>query len=120
MRITESEEALQFASKHFLDFALPDGTVYWHTPNGGHRKKAVAGKLKAQGVLAGVPDWTIIHNGKVIFLELKTRRGTLTDGQKEFRDRVQAQGLDHYVCRSLTEIELALNAAGVPVKARAA
>lgn len=30
--------------------------LMYHVPNGGHRVKAVAGKLKAQGVKAGIPD----------------------------------------------------------------
>ena len=32
------------------------GLLWCHIPNGGHRHKAVAGKLKAQGVKPGVPD----------------------------------------------------------------
>ena len=30
--------------------------LIYHVPNGGHRLKAVAAKLKAQGVKAGIPD----------------------------------------------------------------
>jgi hypothetical protein len=30
--------------------------LIYHVPNGGHRHKAVAAKLKGQGVKAGVPD----------------------------------------------------------------
>lgn len=30
--------------------------LIYHVPNGGHRVKAVAAKLKAQGVKAGIPD----------------------------------------------------------------
>ncbi len=32
------------------------GLLWCHIPNGGHRHKAVAAKLKAQGVKPGVPD----------------------------------------------------------------
>lgn len=56
-------------------------------PNGGHRHKAVAGKLKAQGVKAGVPDLFLAHpvrkatvNGVSgpcagLFIEMKRERG---------------------------------------------
>lgn len=30
--------------------------LIYHVPNGGHRHKATAGKLKEQGVKAGIPD----------------------------------------------------------------
>lgn len=73
MRITESEDRLQMDSKRYLDVALPSDAIAWHTPNGGHRSKAVAGKMKAFGVLSGVPDWIILWQGRVLFLELKNQ-----------------------------------------------
>ena len=33
--------------------------LIYHVPNGGHRHKAVAAKLKGQGVKAGVPDLVV-------------------------------------------------------------
>ena len=48
-----SEEAEQRALAQWLDLHK----ILWcHVPNGGQRSKAVAGKLKAAGVKAGVPD----------------------------------------------------------------
>lgn len=48
-----SEEAEQRALAQWLDLHR----ILWcHVPNGGQRSKAVAGKLKAAGVKAGVPD----------------------------------------------------------------
>lgn len=120
MRITESEDRLQTDSKRYLDVALPADAIAWHTPNGGHRSKAVAGKMKAFGVLSGVPDWIILWQGRVLFLELKTKRGSLTPSQRVFRDAVKGQGFQHHVCRSLLEIELALGVFGIETKARLA
>lgn len=40
-----------------LELRLPDvAALIYHVPNGGHRHKLVAIKLKGQGVKAGVPD----------------------------------------------------------------
>ena len=48
-----SEEHEQRALALWLDWHK----ILWcHVPNGGERSKAVAGKLKAAGVKAGVPD----------------------------------------------------------------
>ena len=50
------------------------GVAWWAVPNGGHRHVATAGRLKAEGVRAGVPDLTVAlartpFSG--LFLELK-------------------------------------------------
>lgn len=120
MRKRESENELQKASRHFLNVALPADAVAWHTPNGARLTGAEAGKMKAFGVLPGVPDWIIVWDGRVLFLELKSKRGTLSDGQRAFRDKVTAQGFQYRVCRSLMEIELALGGFGIGTRARVA
>lgn len=120
MRIKETEDKLQRDSKVFLDATLPNDAVWFHVPNGEHRNKATAGKLKLYGVLAGVADWVIVHSGKVIFLELKTERGRLSDKQIDFRQRAISAGAHYFVCRSLLEIQLALEASGISGKAKVA
>lgn len=53
-------------------------------PNGGHRNKATAGKLKAEGVKAGVPDLFLPvarHGYHGLFVELKVQ------GRKPFREQ---------------------------------
>ena len=54
-------------------------------PNGGKRSHFEGVKLKAEGVLAGIPDICIpIPNGDhgALFLEFKTPKGRLSDKQK--------------------------------------
>lgn len=67
-------------------------TIY-AIPNGGLRKKGVAGKLKAEGVKAGVWDVHVPVRGGFgvmsedcgLWIEMKFGKNKLTDNQKEFR-----------------------------------
>lgn len=68
------EHAEQVALCRWLDFRqIPYAAI----PNGGHRHVAVARKLKAEGVKAGVPDVVLfkpsLHEGitKHVMVELK-------------------------------------------------
>ena len=57
------------------------------------------------GVLAGVADLCLIHNGELIFIEMKTEKGALRPAQEEFRDRVQSHVFKWFLCRSLEEFK---------------
>lgn len=77
-------------------------------PNGGHRNKATAGKLKAEGVRSGVSDVFVPipspvtgHTG--LYLELKVPGGKPTEAQLEFQQRVREQGFAATVTRSVDE-----------------
>lgn len=53
----ERECQEQAALMREIELRYPEVFVLiYHVPNGGHRHKAVAAKLKGQGVKAGVPD----------------------------------------------------------------
>lgn len=80
-------------------------------PNGGERNKAVASKLKAEGVKRGVPDvfvpvpvWNdgIIHRCG-LWLEFKApgdkgkAKGRLKKEQEEWRDFLILQNYSHFV-----------------------
>ena len=84
---TRPEEDEQRAVAQYLD--MRRDLVWCHVGNGGMRNRAEGGKLKAQGVKAGVPDILIFnatkegHVGTAI--ELKRRDGgKLTIGQMEW------------------------------------
>lgn len=73
------------------------GLIY-AIPNGGHRKKGVAAKLKAEGVRAGVPDlcWPIARHGyHGLYMELKIGRNRPTDAQRAWINTLIAQ--NYYV-----------------------
>ena len=75
----------------------PDLRLLFHVPNGGHRSKATAGRLKAAGVKAGVPDLILlVPRGKYhgMVCELKARGGRLTPDQRAWLKALEEQ--DYY------------------------
>jgi len=119
-----NEDALQCTVAQYLDVQSRAGTFYWfHVPNGGHRNRIVAAKLKSQGVKAGVWDCLLIgRNEKLYFIELKIdgrqrqKDGGLSEYQVEFKDKVTALGVpdEHFaVAYSLDDVTAALQRFGL-------
>ncbi|MFJ2548551.1 VRR-NUC domain-containing protein [Pseudomonas sp. NPDC087612] len=84
----------------------------YHVPNGGHRVKAVAAKLKAQGVKAGVPDLVLPmarggHFG--LYIEFKAKPpfdAAVSPSQDAYIQALLDQGYLAIVCRgSIDAIE---------------
>lgn len=115
--IPESLIARQVAG--FLEVALPAGAKFSHIPNGGHRTKAAAGKLRAEGVRPGVPDVLIlVPDVGTIWVELKNSAGRLSPHQEEWAETIRrTPRAAHFVCRSVEEVESALLSCGVPLRA---
>jgi hypothetical protein len=66
--------------RHLRARAAP-GVFAFHPANGGYRKPIEAAILRGLGVVAGVPDVIIIHDGRCFALELKAEGGRATDQQ---------------------------------------
>lgn len=79
--------------------------LIFHVPNGGHRVKAVAAKLKAQGVKAGIPDLVLpMARGGFfgLYIEFKATPpydAAISDSQHERIRKLNAQGYLAVVCR---------------------
>lgn len=70
-------------------------------PNGGQRHAAVAAKLKAEGVRAGVPDLFLPvsrHGFHGLFIELKAKGGKLQTNQADWLAHLTEQGYMAVVC----------------------
>lgn len=75
-------------------------------PNGGRRDEVTAGKLKAEGVLAGVADLILLKsnaNYGALLIEMKTRTGRQRDTQQEWQQLIEKDGYRYVVCRSLDD-----------------
>ena len=76
------EQSAIFEWAALMQGAYPELGLLFAIPNGGKRDKATAGKLKAEGVKAGVPDMCLpVSNGKYhgLFIELKVGENNPTD-----------------------------------------
>lgn len=73
----------------------PELALLFAIPNGGKRHVAVARKLKAEGVKAGVPDICLpVARGRrnALFIELKHGRNKATEKQLAWIDGLRAAG----------------------------
>lgn len=80
-------------------------------PNGGHRHKLTAIKLKKEGVRAGVLDIFLAYpKGKYhgLFLEMKVKNNRLQDNQKEWINRLEPAGYKCVVCWSWLDAKQAI------------
>lgn len=114
--MTEADLSRQVAD--FLDLVLPQDARFTHVASGGARSPAAAGKLKAEGVRPGCPDFVIVApNVGAIWIELKAPRGRTSHEQKAWAESIIRTPSNHYaLCRSLSEVDAALRAAGVIIK----
>lgn len=98
---SEEQEAL-FQWAEAMSGKYPCLRLMYHVPNGGHRSAAVAGKLKAEGVKAGVPDICLPsarggYHG--LYIELKAGKNKATKEQKEWLSALSEEGYKAVVCR---------------------
>ena len=111
------EDSLQRDVCQFLAVALPTGSMYFAIPNGGKRHAREAARMKGLGLRAGVPDLEVIHRGRALFIELKAKRGVMSAAQRDMLRLLGFCGCPVLLCRSVPEVEAALLAAGVPLRA---
>ena len=95
MILNVSEADHQKALADWLDAI---GVLWFHPPNGGHRHRAVAARLKAEGVKAGVPDvWILtppprVPDARGVVVELKKKGGRLSSAQRRWLDELAGLG----------------------------
>ena len=111
-----AEDVEQVALAQYLDYK---GLKWAHVPNGGQRSKAVAGKLKAQGVKPGVPDCLIFETppnypmAKGVAIELKRiKGGTVSQEQRGWLDHLGSQGWCCHVARGWKDAQAFLTEMG--------
>ena len=112
-----SEDQLQAAVAQYLAVALPHGAVPHHSPGEGQRSPGARARLVQSGFCTGWPDLEIVHQGRIIFIELKTLGGSLRKTQRATHRRLLEAGAPVMVCRSLAEVEDGLR--GLQLRLRA-
>ncbi len=109
-----TEDHIHRSVLKFLRAVLPTHWVVYHTPNGGSRHPIEAANMKGLGVIAGVPDLTIIGDGKTYFMEVKSKSGRLQPSQKMFFGKLDKNGIEYAVVRSIDDAAACLQAWGCP------
>jgi hypothetical protein len=81
-------------------------------PNGGYRAPKTARTMKAEGVVAGMPDLMLCHlddgdyvddPSGALFIEMKRKGGKATETQLEVHRKLRAQGYVVVVCEGRDE-----------------
>lgn len=108
-----TELQIHIAVVQHLKYRARKGVLWWHSANGELRTKRDAAKLRAMGVVPGIPDLMIVADGKTFGLELKTSRGRLSTEQKSMLDRMQAAGVFTGVAYGLDQALAIISAWGL-------
>jgi len=116
-RQEELDQIAIFRWAAYQEHVYPELKLLYHCPNGGKRSKAEAGRLKAAGVKAGVPDIFLpVPRGGYhgLYVELKVGKNTPTKAQSEWITELSKQGYKTSVCwgaeAAIAEIRGYLNA----------
>lgn len=98
------QEIFMYFNNTFCTAKNEPRSIIFSVPNDSKDLKEQLRK-KATGLMAGVSDLIVIHNGKVLFVECKDDKGRQSDKQKHFQELVEAQGFKYYIVRSLEEFK---------------
>lgn len=111
--LEHDEQVLLFQWIDLMKTQIPELANLFAIPNGGHRHKAVAAKMKAEGVKAGVPDiflaypnysWVtrdVMYSG--LFIEMKAGKNKTTESQDEWITRLREAYYKVVVCYGFEE-----------------
>jgi predicted RecB family endonuclease len=107
METTEhDEQCALFQWAALMENRIPGLKNLFAIPNGGHRYKAVAVKMKAEGVKAGVPDifLAVPRSGfHGLFIEMKAGRNKTSEKQNEWIAKLIQSGYMVVVCYGFEE-----------------
>lgn len=106
--ISESQLQAQCFQYAYNNFPQLRGLIF-HVPNGGTRNKAEAAKLKALGVIPGIPDIICLYNNKPIAIEFKTSSGKLSKPQNTIHQIWRNNNIPIFICRSFQQWKNIIN-----------
>jgi hypothetical protein len=111
------EHGLQVAVARLLELCLDPALTWWSGIDHAARLGARYGAdRKRRGVKRGIPDFLILVKGQpALGIEIKSETGRVSPEQKELRDDWRAIDHRYVICRSLGEVQQALNDNNVPM-----
>jgi hypothetical protein len=118
MKRRSPELDIQKAVMAYLKIALPRDAFCTAFPAeggaGGFRRGQ---RMKAAGLVPGVPDIIIVWNGWAFFLEVKTPVGRVSRKQALCHNLLVKAGAKVGVCRGIDDVDGMLECWGVPLRA---
>mgnify|MGYP001080078653 CR=1 FL=1 len=60
--------------------------------------------LQGLGCYPGVTDLIAVRDGRIVFIELKTKTGKQSDYQKQFQADLEAAGGEYILCRGIDDL----------------
>jgi len=80
---------------------------YFHVPNGGKHKVWYLHKLVRMGMKSGVPDLVLeFPDGKMVYLEIKTDKGRLSEKQIIWQKVSKVLNTPHYVIKGSVDANM--------------
>lgn len=110
-----TEDQIQRQLLGWLKAVCPRAIVF-AVPNGEHRSKITASRLKGQGVLPGAPDLVIAHDGVIAFVEVKRPKGRQSPAQIAFQEKCAEHLLPYGVVRGEGDLREFLNDIGIKTR----
>lgn len=106
-----AEERLQSGIVELLRLSADPNCIWYAVPNGEKRSIATGRRLKAMGVVAGIPDMAfVLPNGFAAFIEFKSEKGVLSQAQSAFRDKCIRTGVAYCCVSTFDQAVAALTA----------
>lgn len=101
----------------FLDWVVIPPAMWTTIPAGWTAmNKGAAGRLKACGLKAGMPDLMVFHDGSAIGIELKAGGHQLTEVQKVMHMKLLEAGIRVCTARSVDDVEQILRVYKIPMR----
>ena len=84
---------------------------FFHIPNQGIRSVRYKMLLASMGLKAGCPDLILeFKNGKIVYIELKSKKGSLSKAQKLWHNKSIALKTPHYILKGeINDLKIQLN-----------
>jgi Holliday junction resolvase len=75
------------------------GWLVMHIPN-----QSTRGRQRWAGLMPGAPDLVAVKQTRVVFLEVKTEKGKISEKQSEVHDLLRLHGMEVRVVRGIEDI----------------
>ena len=101
-----AEQKAFFRWWHLMQTNRWHNVVCFAVPNGGARDAITGARLKQEGVLAGVPDIFLARSAcgrHGMFIEMKTKRGRVSERQRDLFPLLESAGYAVVVARGWKE-----------------